>query len=118
MAEPQIRLKVSESAGIHVVSFADRKILEELSISQIGDQLTDLVSGHPRIKLVLNFEQVEHLSSAALGMLITLRNKVEATHGQLKLANIKPQIYEVFKITQLYKLFDISNSVSDAEARF
>lgn len=118
MAEQQIRLKISEEDGIQVVTFVDRKILEELSISQIGDQLSDLVAAHPKIKLVLNFESVEHLSSAALGMLITLRNKVDESHGQLKLAAIKPQIYEVFKITQLYKLFDICESVADAKERF
>lgn len=117
MAEQQIRLKISEDGGIQVVTFVDRKILEELSISQIGDQLTDLVGAHPRIKLVLNFEEVEHLSSAALGMLITLRTKVNESHGQLKLACIKPQIYEVFKITQLYTLFDICETVADAKAR-
>lgn len=118
MAEEQARIQTREDGGIHIVAFADRKILEELSISQIGEELSTLVASTPQIKLVLDFTQVEHLSSAALGMLITLRNKVEETSGQLKLASIKPQIYEVFKITQLYKLFDICDSVNEAKNRF
>jgi anti-sigma B factor antagonist len=50
---------------------------------------------------------VDHLSSAALGMLINVNKKIRERNGQLRLANIKPQIYEVFVITKLNKLFRI-----------
>jgi anti-sigma B factor antagonist len=39
--------------------------------------------------------------------------KVYEQDGQLKLCNITPKIYEVFKITRLTKIFDI---YSDLEA--
>lgn len=118
MAADEGHLRVHEREGVHVVEFADRKILEEVSITEIGEQLGRLVDAHPRIKLLLDFSQVEHLSSAALGMLITLRTKVDSGQGQLKLSSIKPQIYEVFKITQLYKLFDIQDTAAEAMRRF
>ena len=118
MTDEQAHLKIHHSQGVHLVELISRKILEESSISQIGDQLSQLVEANPQIKLLLNFAQVEHLSSAALGMLITLRSKVEGTNGQLKLSDIRPQIYEVFKITQLYKLFDIHDSAAEALRRF
>ena len=49
-----------------------------------------------RPKLLLDFGQVEHLSSAALGMLINVNSKIKQQSGQLRLVNIKPQIVEVF----------------------
>ena len=60
-------------------------------------------------KLVLNFDKVEYLSSAALGKLITLDKKVKAQAGRMKLCHIKEGIYEVFKITRLNKVFDIQD---------
>ena len=58
---------------------------------------------------------VDHLSSAALGTLITINNKVKQKGGQLRLSDINPQIYEVFLITKLNKLFRIYPTVKDAQ---
>ena len=77
-----------------------------------------MVDEHKPINLLLNFENVEHLSSAALGMLITLHKRIMESRGQLKLSNINPQIYEVFKITRLNKVFDIYDHAAKAKASF
>lgn len=118
MTKEQSHLKVSKSDGVTVVEFADRKILDELSISEIRDELTKLASEPETSKLLLSFQNVEHLSSAALGVLITLNKQVAERKGRLKLSDITPQIYEVFKITRLNKLFDIHDTVEKALASF
>ena len=69
-------------------------------------------------KLLISFANVDHLSSAALGTLITINNKVRARSGQLRLANIDPQIYEVFKITKLDRIFQIHDTTEKAMASF
>ena len=68
--------------------------------------------------MLLNFANVEHLSSAALGTLITINNKVKQKGGQLRLSNIDPQILEVFVITKLNKLFQIHNDEAAAVQSF
>src|SRR3990172_5222233 len=107
MAEEKPRVSVKNSSGVNIVEFADRKILEELSIAEIGEELSRVVAGMKDVKLLLSFKNVEHLSSAALGMLITLHKVVGERKGRLKLSDITPQIYEVFKITRLNRLFSI-----------
>jgi anti-anti-sigma factor len=100
------RLVVEEDInGVTIVNFVDKKILDEANIQQLGEELFGLVDG-PR-KILLNFSNVEYLSSAALGKLITANKSVQAAGGKLRLCSIHPQIYEVFKITKLNKLFDI-----------
>lgn len=101
------RLEVSEVGGVAVVRFVDRKILDEANIQELGKELFALVEEDNRKSLLLNFANVEFLSSAALGKLITLDKKVKVHGGRLKLCNIRPEIYEVFAITKLNKLFDI-----------
>jgi anti-sigma B factor antagonist len=112
------RLEVSEVGDVTVVRFVDRKILDEASIQELGSELFQLVEQENRGKIVLNFSKVDFLSSAALGKLITLDKKVKARSGKLKLSNIRPEIYEVFAITKLNKLFDIKNDEADALAAF
>ena len=118
MTKEQSHLKISNSDGVTVVEFADRKILDELSISEIRDELTKLASEPETTKLLLSFDNVEHLSSAALGVLITLNKQVAERKGKLKLSDITPQIYEVFKITRLNKLFDIHDTAKKALSSF
>ena len=118
MTEDAAHLTVSKSNEVSVVEFSDRKILEELSITELGDELSKVVGAAPQPKLLLNFSNVEHLSSAALGMLIKLNKEVSEQGGQLKLSDIAPQIYEVFKITRLNKLFEIHDTAEQALATF
>jgi len=118
MPEKPSHLTIQAQDEVNIVHFSDRKILEELSIREIEEELFALVSETPAIKLLLNFSNVEHLSSSALGMLINLQKEVNKQDGKLKLADIKPQIFEVFRITRLSRLFDIHNTVGDAIGKF
>ncbi|MFN0054612.1 MAG: STAS domain-containing protein, partial [Planctomycetales bacterium] len=77
------------------------------NIQIIGNQLFSLVDEDHRKKIVLDFTNVEYLSSAALGKLITMDKKVKASGGKLRLCSIRADILEVFKITRLDKLFTI-----------
>ena len=73
----------------------------------VFDPLDGLVGGEGRTGLVLDLAAVDHLPSLALGKLITLNKKLQQAGGRLVLCNIDPQIYEVFEITKLNKLFTI-----------
>jgi len=118
MASQESRLVISQEGEVTTIGFLDRNILEEASIQQIGDEIGELILASPNPKLLLNFENVEHLSSAALGTLITINNNVKKQGGQLRLSNIDPQIYEVFVITKLNKLFVIHDDNAAALASF
>jgi len=109
MASPsrRRRLEVEHIGDVPVVHFVDKKILDEQNIQIIGEQLFSLVDEDGLRKILLNFGNVEYLSSAALGKLITLNKKLQQGGGKLILCNIAPQIHEVFEITKLDKFFKI-----------
>ncbi|MEE9296204.1 MAG: STAS domain-containing protein [Phycisphaerae bacterium] len=115
---PTEHITVTKNDGVNVVEFNDRKILDELSITELGSQLREVAESESAVKILLNFQNVEHMSSAALGMLITLHKLVQDKQGRLKLSNIQPQIFEVFKITRLNKLFEIHDSAAQALGSF
>ncbi|HNB59289.1 MAG TPA: STAS domain-containing protein [Phycisphaerales bacterium] len=112
------RLKVRQQNNITQVEFVDRNILDEANIQQIGEEINSIIEGGEAPRLLISFANVDHLSSAALGTLITVNNKIKTRKGQLRLANIDPQIYEVFKITKLDRLFQIHDSTDSAMKSF
>lgn len=118
MASSPSRLNVRNQNGITRVEFLDRNILDEAIIHQIGEEIALLIDGHAKPKLLISFKSVEHLSSAALGTLINVNNKVKQKEGQLRLSDINPQIYEVFQITKLNRIFQIHDTAEKAMASF
>lgn len=112
------RIDVSKVGDVTVVRFNDRKILDEAKIIQFGSELYGLVELDNRKSILLNFDGVEFLSSAALGKLITFDRKVKSHKGRLKLCEIRPEILEVFQITKLNKVFDIRGEEAEAVAAF
>ena len=118
MAEDRKHLTIQDRDGVTVVEFSARKILEELTIREIENELVDLVSERKGIKLVLNFTNVGHLSSAALGTLNKLFELARQTGGRMILTGISPRIMEVFEITNLHKRFEIHSTVGEAIAEF
>jgi len=118
MAAAESRLMIAREGEITKVEFLDRNILDEASIQQIGDEILQIVDASALPKIMIDFSNVDHLSSAALGTLITINNKVRQKDGQLRLCNIDPQIYEVFVITKLNKLFHIHKTAQEAIGSF
>jgi anti-sigma B factor antagonist len=109
-------LQIRQNDDVTIITLSERKILDELTITRLGDQLQALVARTTEPKFVIDFTNVSHMSSSALGMLITLLKRTREKNGQLRLANIQPAIREVFDITRLTEVFHICDSVEDAMA--
>jgi anti-sigma B factor antagonist len=118
MSESIPPVSVSQHKDVRVVEFTNNKILDEANIAEIGQTINALVDERENPKVLLDFSNVDHLSSAALGMLINANNRIKQKNGQLRLASIKPQIFEVFVITKLNKLFKILPNRQDALASY
>jgi anti-sigma B factor antagonist len=118
MSTGQRRIDIEEIDGITIAKFVDKKILDEANIQSIGNHLFALVDEDARRKIILDFSIVEYLSSAALGKLITMDKKVKAAKAKLRLCCIRPEIYEVFEITRLNKIFDIKSTQEEAREGF
>jgi anti-sigma B factor antagonist len=112
------RIDVSKEGDVTIVRFVDKKILDETGVQELGAELFRLVEHDNRKQILLNFDNVEFLSSAALGKLITLDRKAKAARGRLKMSNIRPEILEVLQITKLNKVFDIRGDQAEAIAAF
>ncbi len=110
--KPNISIEYAGKAT--VVSFTDEKILEEQDIQALQESIMSVIEQAERISLILDFGNVRFLSSAVLGLLIRISKRIYERDGKLRLCNINPKIYEIFKITRLTKTFDIYEDVESA----
>ncbi len=118
MAAIQPRISVEYRENATVVAFTDVKILEETDVRALREAVESVVEQAPGIHLVLDFRRVKFLSSAVLGLLIRISKRVYEQNGELRLCNIHPTIYEVFKITRLTSVFDIYEDIDSATQTF
>ncbi len=114
MAVIKPRISIEYAGKATVVSFADEKILEEQDIQALQESIMSIIEQAERINLILDFGNVRFLSSAVLGLLIRISKRIYERDGKLRLCNINPKIYEIFKITRLTKTFDICKDVESA----
>lgn len=118
MARSDSRLDLEDIGGVTVARFLDKKILDEANIELVGRELFALVDADGRTEIILDFDLVEYLSSAALGKLITMHKKVAAAKGKLMLCNIQKDILEVFQLTRLDQVLTLCKNLDDALGRF
>ena len=117
MADYQ-RIQVEYGEPVTRVRLVDSKILDQLLVKQLAEELVALVQEEKKQQLLLDMSEVTFLSSAALNNLVVLNKKVQAEEGKIVLVGLQPQVYEVFNITGLNRWFKIADSPESGLADF
>ena len=112
------RIQTGKTGDIHMVLFKDKKILDDTVLDEIKKEVNTLLGNCTGPDVLLDFGNVEFMSSAVLGLLGQIHRKTGTLKGKLKMCNIHPQIYEVFKLTNLNKLFAIHKDAAEALSKF
>ena len=85
-------------------------------MKRFGDYVVQVVKKHPGLPLMLNFERVAYLSSAALTELLRVKEKLDASSGALRVCGLSSEIYKVFEITKLDRVFEARRDEAPATA--
>lgn len=113
------QLVESEEIGDAVaLRFTDPKILDDKKIKEIGAQLSGMVEGAGRRKLLFNMGNVRAMSAAMAEQLAGLHKKVRAGGGQMILCNIHPAVFPVFQQLKLTKIMTIHQDEQEALQAF
>ncbi len=103
-------LDVSQYRGVTIAQLLEERLLEPPTIADTSTALRALVDNQGTPLILLDFSRVTRFSSAALGMVVELHQHVRNRGGHLCLANITPQIGEVFRITRLDEVLNMAAS--------
>lgn len=102
------RIQATEVDGVQVIRFRDRQLFDEKTVREVADQiLASLPNDGSPIRLILDFTDVNLVSSTLLSKLILLQRRVGASNGKLRLCELPPVIQQVFRTANLDRLFSI-----------
>jgi anti-sigma B factor antagonist len=71
------------------------------------DRLIESLPMRQGMQIVLDFSDVQYLSSPVLGRLLDLKKQIAAVGGRMALRSIHPDLREVFRLCRLDHVFDI-----------
>ncbi|PKL46556.1 MAG: hypothetical protein CVV39_07035 [Planctomycetes bacterium HGW-Planctomycetes-1] len=112
-------IKITTSGAVTTVSFNVPNLTIDQGLEQISQQISDLIKNQKPKNLLIDFTGVKFFSSQALGILIDTKKKLSAQKGNVIISGINPQLYRVFKITNLDKIFkfypDAQSAINDLQ---
>jgi anti-anti-sigma factor len=120
MLHPRRRhqLTVEEVDGVALVRPLHTRILDSLTIAEIGRELSQLVGRGGYCRLVVDLGKVEHLSSAFLAALLQLQQQLRTTGGALAICRPPPEVAEALALTGLDRILEAYDSVQQALEAF
>lgn len=99
--------------GVQVLKLIGR--LDSNTSPQLEKDLLGRIDGGPA-KLVVDFTQLDYISSAGLRVLLMGAKKSKQTNGRLALCCLKEHIREVFEISGFFGILTICASRDEAIA--
>jgi anti-anti-sigma factor len=99
------------SETIRVVQLNDDPQFTE-DLASLGDELEDRATN-----VVLNFSAVGFINSSNVARLLRLRKKMASVQKRLVLCEVSTQVWGIFLVTGLDKIFDFTKDVSTALAK-
>ena len=104
---PSTRLppKVEQHGGVKIITFTAGQSRDVGNV--ISEELDGLTDNMGECHLLLDFTNVEYITSVELGTLISLQKKLKGSGGRLTLFNLDFRVFEVFTVTHLQTLLSI-----------
>lgn len=91
--------------------------LNALTAEQLRSMIQELVVSRRRY-VVLDLSALELIDSSGVGALVSLFKKVKTYQGHVKMAALRGQPADIFRLLNLHKAFDVCPGVDDAVQEF
>ena len=112
-------IRIRDAKGIAVVEFVNSQLMFATDVvDEIGDELESLISDHSYPKIVLDFSNVQYVSSMMLAKLAKLQQHTDAVKRQLRLCGLGPVLQDTFRIGHFERLFAVYDDAESAVQSF
>jgi anti-sigma B factor antagonist len=91
--------------------------LDALVAPKLKERITKLVEGDST-KFIIDFEEVTHINSLAMGILRGKLKVVKEMGGDIKLIKLNEHIKTIFEMIGLDEIFEIYETEDEAAANF
>ena len=107
-------VEITSEENAAVVAFKSASISNMEEIAVASGQIKEFIEAKKPKEVVVDFENVKFFSSAVLGLLLDIRAKLKTYDAEVVISSINPQLYRVFKITHLDRIFKFFPDKADA----
>lgn len=111
---PAELLKVSNHQSVNVVELFLPDDLDSAEFDRLNADLYAVFSEQPQARWILDLAQVQYMGSAALGLMVNIRQRVKSMEGRLALCHLSSSLHQIFKACCLERLFTITRTREDA----
>jgi anti-sigma B factor antagonist len=120
MDQPAQYIDFSEQPPITIGNIVQTDVLDGSNVLDFGGQVLEYISENSTKQLLLSFENIRYMSSAALTELLRINQAIRENDGTVRLCAMNADIQNIFKITNLEKLFVIheNENLQTAASRF
>ena len=106
----------SPAEGITLIELSGQ--LDAHTAPEFERFLEERVRNEKKAKLILDFSNLEYISSAGLGVLMGLIEEVRSQSGDMKLIKVPEKIYHVLDLLGFPIVFEILPQLEDALSAF
>ena len=99
-----------------VLTITRPHLSEEENIDLLAKELNDLVDQRGCRQIVISLQQVEYITSAALGKLIALHRRLHRKEGRLVVCGAYDSVKDVLRASRLDDYFTITETIDSAVA--
>ena len=103
-----------EADGVLVFTVEEGEIGEHSTTQREWLYTTIETREDPRF--IIDLEAVTYMASADIGLLITLKRRIDSRKGKVAIVHVDPFIYDVLRTMRIDKLFTITQSMAEAVA--
>jgi anti-anti-sigma factor len=91
-----------------------------LDVNTVSDfeAVFELLFRNKRFKIVLDLADLDYISSSGIGVLIGNIKEIRKNRGDIRISSVKPEVFKVFSILELPKIFHFYRTEQEAEATF
>jgi anti-sigma B factor antagonist len=116
MSDKTLQISERDVGEIKVIDMVGH--LDTNTSAEAEQYLSKLIDDQDFNKILINFKDLNYISSAGLRILLVTTKKVKGKGGELKLSNMAPVVKEVFDISGFSMIISVHIDEEEALSKF
>jgi anti-anti-sigma factor len=106
-----MEIQTQKEANATVVTITGR--LDAVTAPEYEKKMNELIAGEAAC-FIVDFDKLDYISSAGLRVLLSTAKRLKTKGGQIRFANVRGTVKEVFDISGFGAIFQMNDSVAIA----
>ena len=110
-------LKYDKREEGDIIVFALEGNLDALTAPDLKSEIEGLMTAR-KVHVVFDLDKLDLIDSSGVGAIVSLFKRVRTVQGDVKIARLRGQPSEIFKLLRLDRAFELFETVEQAVQRF